>query len=66
MFVDQGHPISSNERLVNRPTNRLVVARKRYNSLDAGLREVSLLRATRMREFLRNVVMERKMLTAEK
>ena len=35
----------------------LSVARQRYISLDGGWREVSLLRATRMREFPRNAVM---------
>ena len=49
-----------------RPTNRSVVARQRYRSLDGGCRGDSLERATRMREFPANAVMERKMSTATK
>ena len=51
---------------VARPTNKSVVARLRYKSLDGGWRDDSLLRATRIRKFPRNAVMERKMLIAEK
>ena len=36
---------------LTRPTNRSVVARQRYKSLDGGWREDSLWRATRIREF---------------
>ena len=49
-----------------RPTNRSVVARKLDMSLDGGWREDSLSRATRVGEFSRNALMERKMLTADK
>ena len=49
-----------------RHTNRSVVARLRYNSLDGRWREDFLWRATRMTEFPRNAVTERRMLTAAK
>ena len=48
------------------PTNRSVVAKQRYRSLDGGCREDSLQRETRMREFPKNAVMERRMSTATK
>ena len=50
---------------LTRPTNRSVVARKLYMSLDGGWREDSSSRATRIGEFSRNALMERKMLTAD-
>ena len=51
---------------LTRPTNRSVVSRQLYMSLDGGWREDSLSRATRVGEFSRNALMERKMLTADK
>ena len=48
------------------PTQRSVIARLRYRSLDGGWSEVSLYRATRIRVFPRNAVMERKILRAER
>ena len=46
---------------LTRPTNRSVVSRQLYMSLDGPLS-----RATRVGEFSRNALMERKMLTADK
>ena len=43
------------------PTQRSVVARLRKRTLDDGWREVSLWRATRIKEFPRNAVMDGKM-----
>ena len=57
--------IGSVKGWLTRPTNRSVVARQRYKSLDGGWREDSLRRATRMRQLPRIPVMERRMLTAE-
>ena len=51
---------------LTRPTNRSVVSRQLYMSLDGGWREDCLSRATRVGEFSRNALMERKMLTADK
>ena len=51
---------------LTRPTNRSVVSRQLYMSLDGGWREDSSSRATRVGEFSRNALMERKMLTADK
>ena len=51
---------------LTRPTNRSVVARQLYMSLDGGWREDSSSRVTRIGEFSRNALMERKMLTADK
>ena len=51
---------------LTRPTNRSVVARQLYMSLDGEWREDSLSRVTRVGEFSRNALMERKMLTADK
>ena len=51
---------------LTRPTNRSVVSRQLNMSLDGGWREDSLSRATRVGEFSRNALMERKMLTADK
>ena len=48
------------------PTQRSVIARLRYRSLDGGWSEVSLCRATRIRVFPRNAVMERKIFMAER
>ena len=48
-----------------RPTNRSVVARQRYKSLDGGWREDSLWRVARKREFPRVAVIEKRMFTAE-
>ena len=49
-----------------RPTNRSVVARQQYRSLDGGCREDSLWSATRIRKFPANAVMERGISTAKK
>ena len=51
---------------LTRPTNRSVVSRQLNMSLDGGWREDSLSRATRVGEFSRNALMERKMLAADK
>ena len=52
---------------LTRPTNRSVVARQRYKSLEDECREFedTLWRATRIREFPIVAVMERRMWTAE-
>ena len=51
---------------LTRPTNRSVVARQRYKSLDGAWMEDILWSATKIREFPRNAVREKKMLTADK
>ena len=51
---------------LTRPTNRSLVARQRYKSLDGGWREDTLWSATKIREFPRNAVREKKMLTADR
>ena len=48
------------------PTQRSVIARLRYRSLDGGWSEVSLCRATRIRVFPRNAVTEKKIFRAER
>ena len=47
------------------PTQRSEIARFRYRSLDGGWSEVSLCRATRIRVFPRNAVMERKIFSTD-
>ena len=51
---------------LTRPTNRSVVARQRYKSLDGAWMEDILWSATKIREFPRNAVREKKMLAADK
>ena len=48
------------------PTQRSVIARLRYRSLDGGWSEVSLCRATRIRVFPKNAAMDRKIFRAER
>ena len=48
------------------PTQRSVIARLRYRSLDGGCSEVSLCRATRIRVFPRSAVTEKKIFRAER
>ena len=48
------------------PTQRSVIARLQYRSLDGGWSDVSLCRATRIRVFPRNAVIERKIFRAER
>ena len=48
------------------PTQRSVIARLRYRSLDGGWSEVSLCRATKMRRFPKNAAMDRKIFTDAK
>ena len=48
------------------PTQRSVIARLRYRSLDGRWSEVSLCKATGIRVFPRNAVMERNIFTAER
>ena len=48
------------------PTQRSVIARLRYRSLDGGWSEVSLCREPRIRVFTRNALMERKIFSAER
>ena len=48
------------------PTKRSVIARLRYRSLDGGCSEDSLCRATRIRVFPRNAVMDRKILITDR
>ena len=59
-------PVSHSQRLATIPTQRSVIARLRYSSLDGGCVEVSLCRATRISVFPRNAAMDRKMLKAER
>ena len=51
---------------LTRPTNRSLVARERYRSLDGGWRKDTLWSATKIREFPRNAVREKKMMTADR
>ena len=51
---------------LTRPTNRSLVARQRYKSLDGGWREDTLWSATKIREFPRNAVREKKMMIADR
>ena len=48
------------------PTQRSVIARLRYRSLDGGWSEVSLCRATKLRRFPKNAAMDRKIFTDAK
>ena len=48
------------------PTQRSVIARLRYKSLDGRWSEVSMCRATRIRVFPRNAVMDRKIFRDER
>ena len=48
------------------PTQRSVIARLRYKSLDGGWSEVSPCRATRTKVFPRNAAMERNMFRADR
>ena len=49
------------------PTQRSVIARLRYRSLDGGLSEAdSLRRASRIRAFHKNAVMDRKIFSVTK
>ena len=49
-----------------RPTNKSVVARQRYKSFDGGRRDVSLYNATKIKVFPGNVVMEKRLLKADR
>ena len=48
------------------PTERSVIARLRYRSLDGGWIDVSLWRAIRIRAFPKNAIMDKQVLTTER